>query len=142
MFLHNAVNFASAQIPVLLRAPHIRKHSGQIGFYILIRGRQSVHKFTHWQCMPPCTLHEVVHTGCQFTHLLLPQQKKRHTGILYENASLCLIGAICHTHSLRLEWNAHVTPQNFPVGNNVGKHSTSKCFNLLLNASSFTFISL
>ena len=141
MFLNHAVNFALSEIPVCLIASHICKYSEQIGLYIVVRGRQSVHKFTHWQCMPPCTLHEVVNTSCQFTHLLLPQQKKTYWDSLQKHYSLFNRRHLPYSLA-EIGMERACDSPNFPVGNNVGKHSTSKCFNLLLNASSFTFISL
>ena len=46
------------------------------GFNVLVRVGHSIHEFADWHCMLPCALEQVAHTGCQLSHLLLPEQIK------------------------------------------------------------------
>ena len=72
------------QVPVLLRSTYTLKHCGQVSLYVLIRVGNTVHKITHRQSVLACTLHEVVHTSSQFTHLLLPEEIENVLTVLTE----------------------------------------------------------
>ena len=73
---HHAEYVTATQEPILVGATLVLKHSGQICLdFFLVLGHP-VHKVLDRHRVPSCALEHVVHTTCQFPHLLLPEEKE------------------------------------------------------------------
>ena len=94
---------------------------------------------------PQQALHAVVCSSASYTHLPrfsaspFARGDRKHTGHLCETCYPCCDLANSLTE---MALSRGCDSPNLPVGKRVGKHNTSKCFNLLLIASSCTSISL
>ena len=64
------------RVPILVGATHVLKHGGQICLNFFLVFGHPVHKVLDRHRVPSCALEHVVHTTCQFPHLLLPEEKE------------------------------------------------------------------